>query len=125
VFANFKRILWRPQHEHCALVPHERQVEVALPGSARFRVCPHVSVQAMPDGLVLLHLDRGTAFRLNATGQIIWDLAAQSQPLDAMVQRLSAAFPVSRGQLERDVAALLADLISHELLDPLEPAACR
>jgi hypothetical protein len=72
----------------------------------------------MPDGTgVVLHLDTKFYFTLNATGVFVWqrlsDRSAATVP--ALGAALVAAFRVEPADAERDVRALMDELLLHGL----------
>jgi hypothetical protein len=68
--------------------------------------------------MVLLDYDRGIYYGLNPVGARLWQLLAGGEALDAVVERLAGEYDVERSTLEADVAALLRDLESKQLVEP-------
>ncbi len=78
---------------------------------------PSVLTQQAGDDLVLVHARTGSAFRLNATGRILWERLAQggaTQP--ELVDALAAVFDQPRERLEADVDTLVRELLESELV---------
>ncbi len=87
---------------------------------ARFRVPEGVLCETLGQEAVLLNLETGTYFGLNATGAHAWqELVASGDP-DAARAAVCAAFAVEDAQARRDLDALVADLEAHGLLARLE-----
>jgi len=65
---------------------------------------------------VLVDLATNQIFELNATGSRIWELLAEGLDRDSIGDRLAREFDVDRGELDRDVAALLSRLRDERLI---------
>ena len=85
----------------------------------RFRACPEVAAEALADELVLVHLGRGSTFRLNRTGKRVWELVREGRTAEEMAALLHNAWSVPSGRLEADVRRVLADLVREQLLEPI------
>jgi hypothetical protein len=79
-------------------------------------VNPLVVMQATASGGVLMDVASGDCFELNQLGTEIWSRLAQSEPLSAIVGALTESYDVSPATLERDVGALVGDLLRHGLV---------
>lgn len=73
--------------------------------------------------MVLLHLERGTTFRLNHTGMLVWEAARQGRSYSETTAALAAEFTPAPATLEADVASVLHGLLEHGLLVPSGEAA--
>jgi hypothetical protein len=110
----------------------ERTASVAAPSSpepdtsAHGLLRPHPDVVARRLGaeLVLVHLARGTVFRLNATGQAIWDMLAAEKSAEEMIAHLQSAFGAPRATVAQDVQSLCTALVQNALLEPVPEAGC-
>ncbi len=89
----------------------------------RYRCANGVVGEGVGEEFVLLQLNRGTAFRLNHTGMLIWELAQKAHSLAEIVQQLTPQFTNAPDRLERDVAGLLGNLVHHGLLEPISGEA--
>jgi len=97
-----------------------RAAEQAAPASlGRFAPDPAVTAQTLGDQLVLVQLRTGATFRLNQTGQLIWELAGSGHSAADIVARLAAAFPAATDRLPEDTELLLQELLRHQLLQPV------
>ena len=67
---------------------------------------------------VILDLDRGTYFGLNAVGTRIWELLEQGQTLRRICDGLAEEYEVAPAHLEHDVLALVAELLARGLVAP-------
>lgn len=65
---------------------------------------------------VLLNLDSGQYFGLNAVGTRIWQLLAEAGRPAAAVERMLAEFDVPRDELESDMLALIEQLAAKGLI---------
>ena len=66
----------------------------------------------------LLVVERGRVHELNLLGAEIWKLCDGSRDVGAIVEELLGRFEVGRGELERDVAEFLADMVSRGWMEP-------
>ena len=70
------------------------------------------------EALLLVHLDRGSAFRLNGTARIMWELAAAGRTADEIAGSLAGRLGATPERLRADAAALIEELVSEALLEP-------
>jgi hypothetical protein len=66
--------------------------------------------------LVILHLGSGTYFGLDEVGTRIWQLLGEGLSTAAVCDRLVEEYEVERAVLERDLEALIGELVEHELV---------
>lgn len=90
-----------------------------FPAETRFRARLEVAAEALGEELVLVHLGRGSTFRLNRTGKRVWELIQAGRTAGEMVAELQAEWPLSACRLEADVSRVLADLVREQLLEPI------
>ncbi len=64
---------------------------------------------------VILDLESGTYFGLNAVGTRVWQLLERHDRLKAVFDALSAEYEVDPGQLERDLLALVDQMAGARL----------
>jgi PqqD family protein of HPr-rel-A system len=84
----------------------------------RFRCAAAVETSTAGDRVVLYHRRSGHALVLNPTGSWIWGLLAEPTSLTALASELTRHYPdVSSEQAERDLAALLAELQAHDMIE--------
>ena len=83
---------------------------------ARFRIAPDVKASVHPDGVVLIHMSKGTVFSANRAGALIWSAATRQGSLDKLAQAISGEFQVPRETAERDAADFLEELKAEGLL---------
>ena len=80
------------------------------------RIADGVIHKQVGEELVLLDFERGIYFGLDSVGARIWQLIAEDQDVDAIVETLLAEYETTREVLERDVAALIGELEVKGLL---------
>ena len=85
---------------------------------SRFRKPDAVAQSPSGDALLVVHLDRGTAFRLNGTARLMWDLAAAGRTADEIAGSLAGRLGAPVERLRADAAALMGELASEALLEP-------
>ncbi|RYH07502.1 PqqD family protein [Tropicimonas sp. IMCC6043] len=67
---------------------------------------------------VLLHLDEGMYFGLDAVGAVIWEaMAGEGATLDALTTEVCGTFEVEPMVAERDIRDFLDKLAAHKLLE--------
>ena len=70
---------------------------------------------------VLLNLNTGRYFGLDAVGTRMWTLLTAAPSVDAACTELLAEYDAPPETLRRDVAALIAQLVEHGLLELRDP----
>lgn len=90
---------------------------------SRVSVPDHVITRAVGGSTVILDVNSGRSFTLDAVGSRVWTLLAETgSPLQTR-DALLAEFAVEPADLERDLEALIAQLVDGRLLDVTgEPA---
>lgn len=62
------------------------------------------------DGLIVIDLDSGLCFTLNATGRAIWRGIEAGQDAERIAADLAGTYDIDAATAERDVRALLDEL---------------
>lgn len=90
-----------------------------------YRAADDVRTEKLEDALLLVDLGRGTTFRLNPTGTIIWELASQGLTVPSIATEL--ALRVKDGPAEAELLAetraLVGELVASRLLEPARPGS--
>ena len=81
-----------------------------------FHVAPEVKASLHPDGVVLIHLGKGTVFSANRVGAMIWNGAAERWSLERVAESISSEFHIPAQTVEQDAAEFLAQLEAEGLL---------
>ena len=81
-----------------------------------FHVAPDVKASVHPDGVVLIHLGRGTVFSANRVGAMIWNGAAERWSLDRVAASISSEFHIPAQTVQKDAVEFLAQLAAEGLL---------
>ena len=84
--------------------------------SVGFRPAPRVLARDLGDETVLLDLESGRYFGLNATGRRIWALLAEESSLSRVLDRLAAEFEAPGTELENDLAEVVSRLEAEGLV---------
>ena len=84
----------------------------------RVRVSTDVVFQDIGGEAVLLHLQRGTYFGLDALGTRVWQALVDHGCARPIITSLLEELDVTRATLEADIGSLLTDLRAHELIRP-------
>jgi hypothetical protein len=88
------------------------------PNCLQFHVSPEVKASVHPDGVVLIHLGRGTVFSANRVGAMIWNGAAERWSLEQVAASISGEFDIPPATVRQDAAKFLAQLAAEGLLIP-------
>ena len=78
--------------------------------------CPGVIAKMVGTEMVLLDYDRGIYYGLNPVGARVWQLLAEGEAVERILDVLADEYDVAREVLEADVAALLGDLEAKRLV---------
>jgi Coenzyme PQQ synthesis protein D (PqqD) len=90
-------------------------------GARCFRVSPDVAARDIPEGVMLVNLQSGAAFKLNQVGAAVWNRLDGSCDVAAIVSDLAKHYRVEIATLELDVDALLRDLQQQALIERCDP----
>jgi len=71
----------------------------------------------LSDEVVILNLPNGVYYGLDKTGAFIWSMIAQPTTVDQVIDGVLARYSVDRATCERDVYALLNNLVEQELVE--------
>ena len=82
----------------------------------KFRVAPDVKASLHPDGVVLIHLGRGTVFSANRVGAMIWNGAAARWSTDKIAKSISSEFHLAPATVQQEAAEFLVQLAAEGLL---------
>jgi hypothetical protein len=78
-----------------------------------------VSEAPSGDAILVVNLDQGTAFRLNRTARLMWDLAAEGRTAGEIAGALAGPLSAPLERVHADAAALLQELAAAALLEPV------
>jgi|GEM_PF-3882412 len=81
------------------------------------RVHPSVAAQAYGNEMLLVHLENGRTFSLNATARRMWELINDGCSAKEVAERLAAHFDASKERLEADAAELIRQLEAEAVLN--------
>jgi len=88
----------------------------SIAADTRVRRGASIVFQELEGEAVLVNLERGTCFTLDPIGTRIWELVGDGAEVGRMTAVLTAEFEVEPGVAERDLFALLSELLARELL---------
>ncbi|HET9791677.1 MAG TPA: PqqD family protein [Candidatus Angelobacter sp.] len=95
---------------------------ITLEDGSRWLIPPTVKATASEDGAVLLDVERGICFSVNAVGLKIWTLFQADAGPAEIIRQLGAEYEVSGEQLKNDFEEFVRNLKSNRLLLPDRPA---
>jgi hypothetical protein len=72
---------------------------------------------------IIMNLATGAYYSMDGVGAALWELLEQGCSRDESVAALTERFDVERKALERDVDAVIADLVAEELIAVADRAA--
>lgn len=81
----------------------------------------HVS-SSLDDEEVILHLESGVYYGLNAVGAALWAHVQSPTSVRAVCDRLQATFDVERDRLEQDVLRVLREMHDEDLVRLTTPS---
>ena len=81
-----------------------------------FRVSPDVKASEHPDGVVLIHLVKGTVFSTNQVGAMIWNGAVERRSLQQVAGAISSQFHLPLLAVQQDAEAFMVQLAAEGLL---------
>ena len=94
------------------------------PETTRLHRSPDVTWRTLDGETVLLHLESGEYFSLNATGSRLWDLLDGAHSLAEAALAIAAAFDdAAPATVAADVAALAAEMLDRKLVTSDESPA--
>jgi Coenzyme PQQ synthesis protein D (PqqD) len=89
--------------------------------AARFRTSPDVVARDIAEGLMLVNVQTGAAFKLNQVGAAVWRHLDGAREVASIIAELRTRYGVDADRLQCDVDALLADLQQQGLVLPVGP----
>jgi hypothetical protein len=78
---------------------------------------PHVVFRALEDEAILVDLESGVYFGLNAVGARVWELL-QETTVGGACEAIAGEFDAPRDTIDADVTALVDELIAKGLVEP-------
>jgi ubiquinone biosynthesis protein COQ9 len=84
-------------------------------------VARDIASRDIPEGLMLVDLTTGAAFKLNRVGALVWKRLDGATDVAAIVADLQTQYRVAAEDLRRDVDVLLADLEKQGLIAAGDP----
>ncbi len=88
----------------------------SIPPEAVIRKAPGPVETTVGNEVVLMELAAGACYGLGDTGSEVWRQLAQPIRLDTLIQNLHEQYEAPEGALEQDVAELLEDLRTRNLI---------
>lgn len=77
---------------------------------------PAVIADDIDGEIVIMNLERGSYYGLDAMGADIWRMANAGQTGQQISMRLAAHFGIGIDRVQEEVSALIAGMLEHELL---------
>jgi hypothetical protein len=84
----------------------------------RVRIPQEVLARQVGDETVMLDLAKGAYFGLDPVGARMWQLLAEGRTLAEVCDVILAEYETSRDTVERDLLALVDDLLKQGLVAP-------
>jgi hypothetical protein len=78
---------------------------------------PDAMESRLGDETVILHLDRGIYFGLDAVGTIVWERLQMGDTVEAVCAHVRKSFADAPDTVEEDVAELLGQLLEQALIE--------
>ncbi len=118
MFARLRELLLRPSDQRLPSRPSADSKPVPICWTAPCRATAGVVAEPVGASLVLLNLEHGWAFRLNATGKRVWEMANQGRTPEQIAADFTTAYGLDRERARGDVAAVLNQLLRDRLIAP-------
>lgn len=83
----------------------------------RYRRAAGVPSRTVADRVILARPDRDDFDALTGSAVAVWNLLQEPRTVAELVETLAWAYRTPRGQIERDVAALLRDLLERGVIE--------
>ena len=107
---------------------HRRRVNASAESASRSRVTQQSTVVAserqvssdLGDEAVLLHLESGVYYGLNAVGAAIWALVREPRRVQEIQEAIVAEFAVDAERSQKDVMTILRKFEAEGLIDVLD-----
>lgn len=103
-------------------IGYNRRMNDPLGPKNRIRANRRHAHSAVRDEGVVLLLDTGEYFALNAVGVRVWQLLQEERSFAELVAVLISEYDVSQERAERDLAAVLQELSFHCLVENRDDA---
>jgi coenzyme PQQ biosynthesis protein PqqD len=87
-----------------------------MPGSIYPKAIEGFQLETLDDEIVLLHPTSNIIIHSNQTGALIWQLCDGQRSVEEIVELLSAAYPESRTEIEKDVPEVIQTLLARGAL---------
>lgn len=75
----------------------------------------NVIAKRLEGGILLVHMSTNCIFELNESGSRVWELLAQCEDVNSIVEHLVEEFEVDQARATQEVESLLARLQSEGL----------
>jgi hypothetical protein len=86
------------------------------PLKGKFVIAPHVFVRELDDQLVLLDLDGGEYFGIDAVGALVWRQLEASGSVEDALSAVRREFDVDEDRAREDVLAFVAELEERKIV---------
>ena len=90
---------------------------MTLPQNSTFVSAKHQISCDVAGEAVILDMQRGVYFGLNAVGASVWKQLREPKTLEELRSAIVAEYNVEVGRCERDIKDLLAQLLKHGLIE--------
>jgi hypothetical protein len=79
-------------------------------------ISPRVKQTESEDGAVLLDIEQGICFSLNAVGLKIWEMLKRQSPIEQIADSLAQEFHIPRAEIIADICDFVTQLESKHLI---------
>ena len=84
---------------------------------AAIRVSTSAVFRPLETGGVILNVESGDYYELNATGRFLWEQIQSGSDVDAMASALADQYGIERASARADVATFMEDLRKRHLVE--------
>lgn len=96
---------------------------MSVPLHTVIRRSPEIMHSDLGDQVVMMDLDAGAYYGLNAVGARIWTYAEEPIALATVVDKLLEEFEVERGECEVAVGEFVEGMIERKVVEVVEPVS--
>lgn len=88
-----------------------------IPSSSRITSNKRAAACDLDGEMVILNLDSGVYFGLNAVGASVWHLVQTNRTVAEVIDQLASEYRVDRQRCEMEVSTLLQEMARHGLIE--------
>jgi hypothetical protein len=92
-------------------------VSTELGSAESLRPAAAIAVRAIADGVILVNLETGRCWELNAVGALVWERLSQGASRGEIAAAVAEKYAIGLETARADTEALLTQLVSEGIVD--------